>query len=142
MKKICCFISVVFLLLLRSVSYAQDYEDNSIKKDLRKITPESANQVPIGMEIRRIGGINMVVPIGTQFYKEGSQLKMEEASEYSARRFWEVTERVNKLEEKARALEGKLKNLEDKQKKTDAEIEELRKIISKEKETQPAAKKP
>lgn len=139
-KKMPHLILVVSLLLLQSVCKAQDYEDDSVKEDLRQITPETANQVPLGMELRRIGGINMVVPEGTQFYKEGSQLKMEEASEYSARRFWETTERINKLEEKTKALEERLNNLEEKQRKTDAEIEYLRKPVIKEKEASPPRK--
>jgi len=44
-------------------------------------------EVPYGMEIKKIGGINMIVPEGTEVRRTGSRLHIETAEEYSARKF-------------------------------------------------------
>ena len=64
------------------------------------------------MEIKKIGGINMVVPVGTKFYMEGAQVKMEEAPEYSARRFKEMDDRFIKMEEREQKMEEEIRKLE------------------------------
>ena len=103
---------MAFFFNFQSLSVAQEYENDSKKQDdVHRENPESIGTPPPGMEIRKIGGINMMVPEGTQFYTQGSQLKMEEASEYSARRFKEMDERFQKMEEKQRKLEEEVKEL-------------------------------
>ena len=116
MKISCFFILTAAICCFQPVSYAQEYKDDDKTGDVQEVTPEDANTLRPGMEMRKVGGINMVVPEGVQFYRQGAQVKMEEAPEYSARRFKETDER--------------LKNIEDKQDKADKEIKELRELIT------------
>lgn len=116
-KNIYAPILILFLLLLPGISYAQDYEADNKKGDIEEITPETVNKLRPGMELRKIGGINMVVPEGTQVYKQGAMLIMEEDGDYSARRFKIMDERFNKLDERLQKIE--------------AEIAELRNLLNK-----------
>lgn len=111
-KKIKILIFLIAFFSFPGPSGAQEYEDNSRKQDdVHKEGPESVNTLPPGMEIMKIGGINMLVPQGTQFYMQGSQLKMEEASEYSARRFQDMDKRLQRIEEKQSKMEEEIENL-------------------------------
>ena len=111
-KIIIILIFMAFFFNFQSLSVAQEYENDSKKQDdVHRENPESLNNPLPGMEIRKIGGINMMVPEGTQFYMQGAQLKMEEASEYSARRFKEMDERFRKMEERQLKLEEEVKEL-------------------------------
>ncbi len=105
------FVSAFFLFC--AAAYAQDYEnsDSDKKKDVHMVNPDNAAELQPGMELMKIGGINMVVPKGTQFYKEGAQVKMEEAGEYSARRFKEMDDRLQKIEAKQRKMETEIEKL-------------------------------
>ncbi|MDO8525575.1 MAG: hypothetical protein Q7S07_03705 [Candidatus Omnitrophota bacterium] len=103
----------LFLFLYYSAAFAQDPVDSKKPKNIHEVTPENANRLRPGMEIRNIGGINMVVPEGTQYYTEGSQLKMEEAGEYAARRFKDSDERFKKLEDRIRKMEKEVQNLQE-----------------------------
>jgi len=113
------YLSIILssILFLQTPSYAQDYDKPSSDKDTENITSETVNKLRPGMELRKIGGINMVVPKGTQIYKEGSLIRMEEDGDYTARRLEEVDSRFNKLE-------GRQKKLEE-------DIQELRKLLTK-----------
>ncbi|MDD5428339.1 MAG: hypothetical protein PHI58_03765 [Candidatus Omnitrophica bacterium] len=103
--------AAIALFFLQNAICAQtDYDKNG--KDVHKMTPENINEVRPGMEVKKIGGINMVVPEGTQFYMEGSQVKMEEAGEYAARRFKSMTENFKALEDKVTKLEERVLKLE------------------------------
>ncbi len=111
MKKIICILIIAFSLS-PGASFAQSNGDYKKLKDTRELTPKNANQLRPGMELRSIGGINMVVPEGTQYYTEGSQVKMEEASEYAARRFKDADERFKSLEDRVSNMEKEVKILQ------------------------------
>ena len=113
-KKIAACAFAALLLLFLPALYAQEYnEKKKPPQDMHEMTPENINDLRPGMEVRKVGGINMVVPEGTQFYMEGSQLKMEEASEYSARRFKDVDERFKAMEAREKKLEEEIKALQE-----------------------------
>ncbi len=113
LKKTAAYAFAASLFLFLSALYAQDYNDNKKPQDTHEMTPENINEVRPGMELRKVGGINMIVPEGTQFYMEGSQLKMEEAGEYAARRFRQVDERLKAMEEREKKLEEEIKKLQE-----------------------------
>ncbi|MCF7887393.1 MAG: hypothetical protein K9L71_03160 [Candidatus Omnitrophica bacterium] len=68
-------------------------------------------KAPPGMEIISIGNVDYVVPEGTKVKKKDGIISVEGRSEYTARRFSEVEERIFALEEKNRTLENKFENL-------------------------------
>ena len=47
-----------------------------------------------GMEVKNVGGINVIVPQGTRVHKEGSQIVYEDLGEYLGRRFHELEQLV------------------------------------------------
>ena len=70
---------------------------------------ESADsEVPPGMEIKKVGGINFIVPKGAKLYKRGGITTMEGASAYSARRFDTIESRLGKLEESVKELKEEM----------------------------------
>ncbi len=123
--KITLFILLASFACFRPASLAQDYTDSENKADTEDVTPETVNKLRPGMELRKIGGINMIVPEGAKVYKQGAMLIMEEDGDYSARRFKDMNDRFFKLEEKEKLLEERYKKLEE-------EVKELRKLINKE----------
>ncbi|MBN2453477.1 MAG: hypothetical protein JXB40_04370 [Candidatus Omnitrophica bacterium] len=74
---------------------------------------ESAIDVPVGMELRKIGGMNMIVPEGAQVRKRNSLVVMEEPEEYAARNIFEIKARMNKIEERQKALEKEIEELKE-----------------------------
>jgi len=113
MKKIFPLILFASLLSFQPVSYAEDEykKADSVRDNLEEVALEEGIQVPPGMELRKIGGINMVVPNGLKVYKDGPVFRMEEDGGYSARRFKETDERFNKLEEAQKKLEEDIAQL-------------------------------
>ena len=57
-----------------------------------------------GMELKRVGGINLVIPEGAKVYQEGSHLAMEEPEEYAARRFKEMDARITAIENRQKEM--------------------------------------
>ena len=78
---------------------------------------------PPGMEVKNVGGINVIVPQGTRVHKEGSQIVYEDLGEYLGRRFYELTERLETLrgeQEKQSALLSQLQQEIEKIRERDA----------------------
>ncbi|MBU0881042.1 MAG: hypothetical protein KKE81_02465 [Candidatus Omnitrophica bacterium] len=104
MKKARFLILTAVLFCFQSASYAQNY-DNNKSSDIHEVNAEASDQLRPGMKLMKVGGINMLVPEGTKFYKQGAQVKMEQAGEYSARRFKEMDERLSKTDERIMKVE-------------------------------------
>ena len=125
-KRCLLLIFAISLFSFPYISYAQDggYDtadsEKEESKDIAKIRKESFSQVRPGMQVKKIAGLNMLVPEGTQFYKQGAQVRMEEDGDYSARRFQEMDVRLQKTEKKVRMLERELTEL----RKTQNEMKE------------------
>lgn len=51
-----------------------------------------------GMELRKIGGVNMLVPEGAEVYYDKGRYLVEGFGEYAARRFKETDERLSRIE--------------------------------------------
>ena len=73
---------------------------------------DAEGEIPTGMEIKKVGGINLMVPKGAKLYKRGGITVMEGASAYSARRLDtmegrldEIEKSINELKEKVDALQ-------------------------------------
>ena len=101
--------------------YGQQSKDDS-NQDTSAGQNLPFSQVRPGMEIKKVGGLNMVVPVGTQFYKEGAQIKMEEDGQYAARRITEMDAHLQKMDEKLIKLNEVMIKLAE-------EVEALRKAV-------------
>lgn len=88
----------------------------------RPIFAEEAELRP-GMELKKIGAINVIVPKGSEIYEKNGLYILESAEEYAARKFKDVEERFALLEERAESAENKLEKLT-------VEIEELKEAPS------------
>ncbi|MFA5143419.1 MAG: hypothetical protein WC522_04540 [Candidatus Omnitrophota bacterium] len=110
--------AIIFLMLVLPIQYIVLAQDEAVKegenqdvKEAEAITRESISRVRPGMEVKKIGGLNLMVPEGTKFYREGAQIRMEEEGEYSARRFKEMDARLQKVENKVRGIETGMEEL-------------------------------
>ena len=75
-----------------------------------------------GMEVRKIGSAEMIVPKDARVYERGGALSVETAQEYTARKALELYERIEKIE-------ARLKKAEDKQNKLEVKAGELEEVI-------------
>lgn len=121
-RKIILFILFVSFACFQAVSFAQEYKDNEERAYNEDVTSEPVNKPLPGMEVRKIGGINMMVPEGSRVYKQGATLILEDDGGYAARRLKDMNDRFFKMEEKQKYLEERYKKLEE-------EIKELRKAV-------------
>jgi hypothetical protein len=71
---------------------------------------------PPGMEIRKVGNFNLMIPEGAEVRQKGNLLIVESTAEYAARKFLEVEQRLAQIEKK--------------EEKLDKEVEELKKILN------------
>jgi len=69
------------------------------------------SEIPPGMELKKVGGINLMVPEGAKLYKRGAVTVMEGASAYSARRLNDIESRLDKVEENIKELDKKVSAL-------------------------------
>ncbi|GEM_PF-2858166 len=106
---------IPFLIFSSLKARAQDDEnrysgaatDPQYKKENGKIALRP------GMESKKMGGLHMVVPEGTQRYKEAGQWKMEDPEVYAARNFKEVKNRLDQLEKNQQKLQDDLDTLKE-----------------------------
>jgi len=110
MKKLLFFLILSFIVCAHSFSQEKyrTYDKSSIKTYQR-----GNEEIPLrpGMQLRKIGGINAVVPEGTEIYERKGLLFIESPEEYAARRFKETEERFQKLESTVKAFGEKIENL-------------------------------
>jgi chromosome segregation ATPase len=111
---------LIFLVIgIARAVYAQDYTDDTGRDTGVKLRP--------GMEIIRENGVNIVVPEGGRVYKEtAGYSRIESATEYSARKFKDMEERLKKIEEKQQAIMERLEEIESAPKELTAELEEIK----------------
>ena len=61
-------------------------------------------ELPPGMEIIEIGDVKHLVPIGTKVRKESGLMVLEGQSEYMARKFISIEQRIEQIEKDLEAL--------------------------------------
>lgn len=93
-SKVCIFLIVVFYFFSSFEIRGQDDENASS-----------------GMEIRKIGNINVLVPKDSRLYQMGNVITIESPLEYSAREFEKLRQRMDKLEKENRLLRDELDQL-------------------------------
>lgn len=82
--------------------YKYGYKENNIE-DKTTIRP--------GMELRKVGNVNMLVPEGAEIYYDKGRYVAEGFGEYAARNFKETGERLNKIEASLKSLNDEIENL-------------------------------
>ena len=71
-------------------------------------------EIPQGMEAVQIGGSGwLIVPQGAKTRRVGAQIIVEGSKEYMSRRFFEMNERLEKIEKNQEALQKELAALKD-----------------------------
>jgi len=99
MKKSIFYILILILLFFRVAAIAED--------DKNKDTP-------VGMERIQVGDTHSIlVPQGAKINKEGGVLIIETIGRYAARRFYEIEERIFKLESTQEGLSKEVQELKE-----------------------------
>lgn len=88
----------------------KDYNNNTANGDENRT---NGMTIRPGMELKKIGGLNLIVPEGTQIYRNGAQLIMEEADDYTARNLKEMKSRLDKVEKGQEELKNEFEKLRD-----------------------------
>ena len=105
---------------------------------------EEVNTYP-GMEIKKVGDVNVLIPKGSKLRHENDLLVIESTDEYAAPRFIEVDKRLDALEAGQKELEAvdkRLDALEAVQKELKAEVEQLREAVEYQVEATPISDLP
>lgn len=111
MKKIIIILILSFIPSFTStLLYAQEAGGVGVVNSETDAGAES--EVPPGMEIKKVGGINFMVPKGAKLYKRGGMTIMEGASAYSARRLDTIESRLEKVEKSIKELKEEVKKLQ------------------------------
>ena len=74
-------------------------------------------KVPPGMELKKIGALNLLVPEGARVYKDRSQWIMEGPEDYSARNISEIKARLDGIEKEQKGLKISIEELKESLKK-------------------------
>ena len=73
---------------------------------------ESDIEVPAGMEVKKVGATNILVPKGAGIRKEGASLFVEGTNTLLSRKLRDIEMRFNKLEVEHRALVEEVEQLQ------------------------------
>ena len=112
------FVLVILSSIILPVSsMAQDEEGYNKPEESASDTVaknKTANvTVPPGMELRKIGSLNLVVPEGAQMRKEKSQWIMEGPEDFAARSISEIKARLDGIEKEQKELKESISSLKD-----------------------------
>lgn len=69
--------------------------------------------VPVGMEILKVGDAKVLVPKGTQMRKQGDMNIVEDISEYSSRKFVEIEGRFEALENTTKRMQAEMAEIKE-----------------------------
>lgn len=114
MRRIVFILFTAGLILVSSPEHGLGNEESDTSYSETETSParkEPVIDIPPGMEMRKVGNINMIVPEGTQIRKNGSNLIMEGPDEYVARNVREIKGRLTEIETRQLAQEEKLDGL-------------------------------
>lgn len=106
------FASGLILISIPERSLGNEESETSYSEtETSPVKKEPVIDIPPGMELRKVGNINIVVPEGTQIRKNGSNLIMEGPDEYVARNVREIKGRLAEIETRQLEHEKKLDGL-------------------------------
>jgi len=112
------FCLVFVLIICLPLCHAQEYRNaTGSEKDLDILGPDGTKinkakfELGPGMEIIKVGEINIVAPKGTRVHKVGSHVIFEDIGEYLGRKFDELDKRLEKIELQQGQLKDELGQL-------------------------------
>ena len=97
----CLFAVLVLISCIAWPAYSQ--EDDGTKD----------RSVPTGMEIKKVGNANVMMPKGGTFTKEGDLLVLEGPTAYAARKFVVVEKRLAKIDSQISALQKDMEEIKE-----------------------------
>jgi len=110
-KEILIVAILAFSLLFSSTPiFAEECGDTGVINSETNLYVES--EIPPGMENKKIGSRNFVVPKGTRLYKRGAATFIEGPDAYSARRFETMESRLEKIEKSIKELREEINALQ------------------------------
>lgn len=114
MKKIyALFFILAFAFIARTVYAENGKEYRSYEKSALKTYRSGKEDIPLkpGMELRKIGGINLLIPEGAKVYGQNGQYFVETPEEFTARRIKELEGRLETMENKVTGLNEEMEAL-------------------------------
>jgi len=102
MKKINLLYPICCCTLLLIFAGTAPAEENETKEGV---------QLYPGMEIKKVGDVNVLIPKGSKLRHENDLLVIESTDEYAAPRFIEMDKRLTKLEAGQQELKAEVKEL-------------------------------
>ena len=111
------FFAAFFLLFGPSYGYGEAIYLGGGQRDEQVEVAESENhqadedEIPEGMEQRQIGNHTVILPEGTKVTEKGNLLTTESLSAYSARKFYEMKNRLDELEQQNSYLKNEIESL-------------------------------
>lgn len=101
MKRLYLFIALFTVIALSGIVQAKSKSED-----------ESHVTLKPGMELKKIGSVNRLVPEGTRVVDKDGLVTTESIGEYVARRFTNVEARIKNIENRVSAIENELKSLD------------------------------
>lgn len=98
MRQSKCTIIIFIIILFSTITFASAGEYDT----------ESKVNIPPGMELKKSGDVNVLIPKGATLQKVSDLFVIESASEYSARKFEEMESRMNKIETDIESLKSEV----------------------------------
>ena len=118
MKYRVLFMLILLLsILFESGAIAQDEKSDSVNNPAEYSTETVVKDkpgnvvVPPGMELRKIGSLNLVVPEGSRIRKDRSQWIMEGPEDFAARSISEIKKRLDDMEKEQKELKKSIEEL-------------------------------
>lgn len=75
------------------------------------------NEIPLGSEIIKVGGNQLIVPKGSIIQRDGAHITIEDPGQYMARQFVALEDRLKKIEGNYQALQREMDTLKTNVKK-------------------------
>ncbi len=117
MRKIlsmCVILAAFFMSMISMPSVADNFYGTRTDNSSDSKQGNNPNiEVDPGMELRRVGGLNMIVPKGTQVHQDGSLQVMEGPDEYAARNIMEVKTRIGEMEKAQKEMREEVDSLKE-----------------------------
>jgi len=111
---ICIFVLATADSYAEDVGLEEDTADNYIQEERYQgyqYTEDGEIIIPPGMELRKVGKIDILLPEGTKITKVGNRMITEGIREYIARRFLDIEDSLDKIKKEQDALKKEIEDL-------------------------------
>ncbi|MCG8432056.1 MAG: hypothetical protein MJA29_12905 [Candidatus Omnitrophica bacterium] len=94
--------------------YEQPYQGTTLNAPAATAKAAGDDTVGPGMEVKNVGGVNVIVPRGARVHKEGSKIVFEDMGEYIGRVVDELQSRLERIEQEMDAQREEIEELKRK----------------------------